>query len=689
MLKLQWRLVLVCVLSVGCGESPVGVRDGGVDSEVGPGTTRIRSAEGGTATDPSGRFRLQIPPGALAEDTEISIRQASDAELEAALDTATVGFVLEPDGLTFREPVRVEWSVPEAVEDGAIQLGTIDSISLEHGVEGISTGEVVVGADAVEFHAELTHFSVAAWTPFAYGGLVNLQTAFGPRSATAEETHEAVFTLRTEGINAPLVGSAFVAGEDRGIRNPLPGNVRTFGVEERASGVTQVTIPWQCRADGDLSAGFAISINVDRLPACDSAGGCEGDAECTLVPPLTAPTEPLRLCLASSVGNPSIFSILFFHEVDCDTEGIAVCCERPYPSSCGLSDGVACEESGGRFVSGIDECSPDVCRQPTGVMTVERLDPEDVPAGEAIEITLRGDVMAPFETPSFATWQAVAVMQDAGLNRPAERVNAEIVSHSADELVVRAVTPASFELGTHTVSVELSLMSDDLLLWDSESDRGAFSIVEPELPFEGVWYVRSSEFFGCDMPYSGTPWIFWPDGTFTAGTGGVPEVIQSDVGQLVWLHDGTWERDGDRITITGCTNPYPEIDGVSWDDAPREFLWNGTINPITGELSGIGAAQARFRGISSRECLERFDMHERCGGGRVLDCCEPLIEICSTIRGTDEDLRRVGSACHATSCTGIDFAAPRDSDSVNRWATEEGPGWDTVGALGRVCPYDE
>ena len=65
-------------------------------------TVRVSAAAGGTVADPSGKTKLDIPPGALAADTDItlSILPKSGA---AVVDVSEFG----PDGLTFLKPVTL------------------------------------------------------------------------------------------------------------------------------------------------------------------------------------------------------------------------------------------------------------------------------------------------------------------------------------------------------------------------------------------------------------------------------------------------------------------------------------------------------------------------------------------------------------------------------------------------------
>lgn len=72
-------------------------------------TTRISAKDGGKVEDPSGKATLTIPPGALAEDTDISLSVFS-----ATNDTVTAIYDFGPDGLAFLEPATLEINVDAA-----------------------------------------------------------------------------------------------------------------------------------------------------------------------------------------------------------------------------------------------------------------------------------------------------------------------------------------------------------------------------------------------------------------------------------------------------------------------------------------------------------------------------------------------------------------------------------------------
>ena len=78
-------------------------------------TGRIPADRGGVLTTPEG-IELSIPPGALADDTEVTVRALSHDELLAASgdlpDLYLTGAIFEPDGLVLRSPATARFPLP-------------------------------------------------------------------------------------------------------------------------------------------------------------------------------------------------------------------------------------------------------------------------------------------------------------------------------------------------------------------------------------------------------------------------------------------------------------------------------------------------------------------------------------------------------------------------------------------------
>ena len=79
--------------------------------------------EGGTITTPDGTVTIVIPPGAVDEDTSISITETGTSfELATNLGngTALFGVSIQPEGLVFIIPITITFSWPDADDDGRV-----------------------------------------------------------------------------------------------------------------------------------------------------------------------------------------------------------------------------------------------------------------------------------------------------------------------------------------------------------------------------------------------------------------------------------------------------------------------------------------------------------------------------------------------------------------------------------------
>ncbi|MCA9564879.1 MAG: hypothetical protein KC561_15385, partial [Myxococcales bacterium] len=145
------------------GGLDVETRDGGVDQHVGHyvGGGEI-GAEGGVVESPDRLLTLMVPPGALDEVTFISISVGS------ADDSSDYVYELEPDGLTFSVPARVEWEQSiEALgdldpEEDGIPMFVMASIGEESERLGNETTLFDAVAGVVSVSGRLNHFSALA-----------------------------------------------------------------------------------------------------------------------------------------------------------------------------------------------------------------------------------------------------------------------------------------------------------------------------------------------------------------------------------------------------------------------------------------------------------------------------------------------------------------------------------------------
>lgn len=110
----------------------------------------IDAEDGGTLT--LGRLSLEIPPDALEEDTEITIKSFEESEAI---------FVLEPDGLTFETPIRAHFTIPAPAndDDGEVLLVLAETAPLGEWSELASDITVAPAGDEYRATLSLEHFS--------------------------------------------------------------------------------------------------------------------------------------------------------------------------------------------------------------------------------------------------------------------------------------------------------------------------------------------------------------------------------------------------------------------------------------------------------------------------------------------------------------------------------------------------
>lgn len=180
----------------GCGESPETNRpdgavgdipevpadahggDPGLDDSAAPGSGRI-GPQGGVLASQDGLLRLEIPAGALAEETWFVVDQVGGSALPDAENLLSLAWKIEPEGLRFQAPVILEiTSTREKAQgrlglvavlrdgawqswgwDGAQALGEArqegDPVSLDS-----ASGATAPKAPGSVFRAEIGHLSV-------------------------------------------------------------------------------------------------------------------------------------------------------------------------------------------------------------------------------------------------------------------------------------------------------------------------------------------------------------------------------------------------------------------------------------------------------------------------------------------------------------------------------------------------
>ncbi len=149
-------LALILVLLPGCGGKGVLLVE-----------EPVLAAQGGSIGTSDGKITLEIPSGALTEDTTVSIRVLSEDEwTDDIKDLNPVGpvYSLEPDGLTFQKPVTVKLALdsslysvgPDGIEVTAPLLYTTDTNGQP---EPLQDTETVVSPEEAYIQGNITHFS--------------------------------------------------------------------------------------------------------------------------------------------------------------------------------------------------------------------------------------------------------------------------------------------------------------------------------------------------------------------------------------------------------------------------------------------------------------------------------------------------------------------------------------------------
>jgi hypothetical protein len=107
--------------STSSSSSSGGSSSGQTDDTV---TVRVSAAAGGSVSDKDGKAKLDIPPGALEKDTDITLK-LSEKSGAAVVEIADFG----PDGLTFLKPATLELKADAALAPAGKSL----AVAMEEG----------------------------------------------------------------------------------------------------------------------------------------------------------------------------------------------------------------------------------------------------------------------------------------------------------------------------------------------------------------------------------------------------------------------------------------------------------------------------------------------------------------------------------------------------------------------------
>ncbi len=133
---------------------------GGCDDACGRPVTVTIGPLGGRIVSTDGRVTLDVPPGALAADTVISIRPADPDELPALLAGVGAAYDLGPDGLQFQLPVTASWRYDDAL--AATLGGLVIASSDGSPPEPLADQRLSIDETGAVATGTLTHFTIIA-----------------------------------------------------------------------------------------------------------------------------------------------------------------------------------------------------------------------------------------------------------------------------------------------------------------------------------------------------------------------------------------------------------------------------------------------------------------------------------------------------------------------------------------------
>ncbi len=136
---------------------------------------------GGEITSPDGQMVLSIPVGALDGDTVITIEEIPPAEFPAELDGLGVSraYDLQPDGLSFNEPVEVLFTFDVADSGEDFIEGPVDLSLFNLSASGLEILEdasitVIQNAAQAELRGRISHFSLTGYIGSGFDDLVKV-----------------------------------------------------------------------------------------------------------------------------------------------------------------------------------------------------------------------------------------------------------------------------------------------------------------------------------------------------------------------------------------------------------------------------------------------------------------------------------------------------------------------------------
>ncbi len=255
--------------------------DGGTTS------TNIKAATGGTVT--AAGFLLEIPAGALAVDTDITVGVSNGAGLPSAASLVASVYDLGPNGTTFTKPVKL------TIDVDATKLGTKQPV-----VSYLAAGAWVSLTDSVSATGGKVTASTTHFTSFGVLG-ADAAACVAMTKTACQACCKATFF---KGQNAPLALAIKSCGCKAGSPCETPcagaGNVcdanpvaasptcktclDTVGNATPQSACIVQSQTTDCQADVDCKAYASCTLSCTNTPATDAGTDASTDASTDAAP---------------------------------------------------------------------------------------------------------------------------------------------------------------------------------------------------------------------------------------------------------------------------------------------------------------------------------------------------------------------------------------------------------------------
>ncbi|NIU85750.1 MAG: hypothetical protein GWN56_00140, partial [Nitrosopumilaceae archaeon] len=258
--------------------------------------SKIIGPEGGTVTSNDGRIILEIPPGALDEDTEITIERFKDMEG----DTGLIFFDLQPDGLQFLIPATIKIDYSGLIETGDEDiifdnLPFILTINIdEEELEVLQNNSFNIDNDTgeVTLTADINHFS-----PHVAGGNTGVTGKLDgiPLQHPENTPFEAILTLNNTGVTQTgedISGTVFyrdlssspvlldVESDSNTLIFESDSNTLIFTIFPLINESETYMIPYKCGSASPSPNGIfrtRIDINIDQFELGETYSESEAD----------------------------------------------------------------------------------------------------------------------------------------------------------------------------------------------------------------------------------------------------------------------------------------------------------------------------------------------------------------------------------------------------------------------------